>query len=209
MDRLATRTLDGFLERLAAREPAPGGGASAAVHVAQGAALLAMVARYSDGDAYAEHASTIADVLAEADALRREALRLADDDAAAFALVGDAYKLPRGTEAEAERRREQIAASLVGAARPPAEVVRVAARLVELAERLEPIGNRNVITDVAAATEALRAAATTARVNIEINLGGIRDAAARSELEAVAATVDSIASRAEAVTAAVRRSIAP
>ena len=38
------------------------------------------------------------------------------------------------------------------------------------------MGNRNVVSDVAAAAEAARAAATTARVNIEINLGGIPDA---------------------------------
>ena len=42
-------SIEDFLDRLAARMPAPGGGAVAALHAAQGAALLAMVARYSDG----------------------------------------------------------------------------------------------------------------------------------------------------------------
>ncbi|WP_411142455.1 cyclodeaminase/cyclohydrolase family protein [Streptomyces sp. x-80] len=42
-----------FLARLADRLPAPGGGASAALHAAQAAALLGMVARYSTGEKYA------------------------------------------------------------------------------------------------------------------------------------------------------------
>ena len=38
-----------FLARLAARVPVPGGGAAAALHAAEGAALLGMVARYTTG----------------------------------------------------------------------------------------------------------------------------------------------------------------
>ena len=45
-------TIAAFLDQLAARVPAPGGGATAALHAAQAAALLAMVARYSDGPKY-------------------------------------------------------------------------------------------------------------------------------------------------------------
>ena len=50
------QTIEAFLGELAARVPAPGGGATAALHAAQAAALLAMVARYSDGPRYdADH----------------------------------------------------------------------------------------------------------------------------------------------------------
>ena len=56
----------------------------------------------------------------------------------------------------------------------------------------------------ATAAEGARAAATTARVNIEINLGGIPDAAAREELRDDARAVDALAERADKVTAAVR-----
>ena len=44
-------TIGSFLTRLAARSAAPGGGATGALHAAQAAALLAMVARFSDGPA--------------------------------------------------------------------------------------------------------------------------------------------------------------
>ncbi|MGH3819817.1 MAG: cyclodeaminase/cyclohydrolase family protein, partial [Pseudonocardiaceae bacterium] len=76
-----------------------------------------------------------------------------------------------------------------------------------LAEDLLPVGNPNVITDVAAAAEAARAAATTARVNIEVNLNGITDPVVAAELTRVAALVDGIAERAERITAAVRHKI--
>ena len=47
-------TITAFLDQLAARVPAPGGGATAALHAAQSAALLAMVARYSDAAKYVD-----------------------------------------------------------------------------------------------------------------------------------------------------------
>lgn len=196
-----------FLARLADRVPAPGGGASAALHAAQAAALLGMVARYSTGEKYAGHTLTIERIITETDELRSLALKLAEDDAAAFTAVTDAYQLPRDTDAAKAARSAAIATALVGAGKPPAEVIAVAQTAVGLAEELLPIGNRNVITDIAAATEAARAAATTARLNVEINLGGITDERARAELAAEAGKVDDIAARAEQVTAAVRKEI--
>jgi methenyltetrahydrofolate cyclohydrolase len=203
-----TDTLSSFLGQLAARVPAPGGGATAGLHAAQAAALVAMVARYSDAPKYAEHADTIAAVTAAADQLRARALELAEDDAAVFGEVAGAYALPKATEEEVAARSAAIATALVAAARVPAEVVGVADRTLRLAEQLLPIGNRNVISDVAAAAEAARAAATTARVNVEINLAGIRSADVRAELAAALEAVDDVVARAERVTAAVRSELA-
>jgi formiminotetrahydrofolate cyclodeaminase len=201
-------SIEGFLTALADRVPAPGGGATAALHAAQAAALVAMVARYSDGPRYAEHAGAIERIRDAADELRENALTLAEDDAAAFTSVTEAYRLPKATPAAAADRSAAIAAALRRAARPPAFVIGVAARALDLAEDLLPIGNRNVVSDVAAAAEAARAAATTARVNVEINLVGIDDAQARSELLAAAGSVDGLCDRADKVTSAVRAELA-
>jgi formiminotetrahydrofolate cyclodeaminase len=201
---MRTDTIESFPDRLAARVPAPGGGATAALHAAQAAALVAMVARYSDSAKFADHAEEITNIAATADRLRQNALGLAEDDAAAFTAVMQAYGLPRGTPGEAAARSEAIAGALVAAAHVPAIVIAVAEHVLSLTEQLLPIGNRNVISDVAAAAEATRAAATTARVNVEVNLGGIKNAATRRELAAVADTVDDLVLRAEKVTAAVR-----
>jgi len=195
-------TIAAYLDRLAARVPAPGGGAAAALHAAQAAALLAMVARYSDGERYdAEMMSRIA---GEADVLREDALALAEADAAAFAAVAEAYKLPR----ETEDRSASISAALADATRPPADVVRIAVLLIRLAEELLTAGNHGMITDVAAAAAAVRAAAVTSRLMIEVNLKRITDQVLRDEFAATAAVTDTIAARADEIVRAVRQEIA-
>jgi formiminotetrahydrofolate cyclodeaminase len=199
-------TIAGFLGQLAARVPAPGGGATAALHAAQAAALLAMVARYSDGAKY--DAELMNRVVSEADGLRDEALTLAEADAAAFGAVAQAYRLAKSTAEEQAARSAAIAAATAGAAQPPADVIRLALLLVALAEDLLPAGNRNVITDVAAAAEAARAAAVTARLNVEVNLRGISDPAVVAEFVATAAVTDDVTARADRVVAAVREVIA-
>jgi formiminotetrahydrofolate cyclodeaminase len=201
-------TISAFLNRLADRIPAPGGGASAALHAAQAAALLGMVARYSDGPKYAEHQEAIGRTVAESDRLRGLAIQLAEDDAAAFGAVAEAYRLPKANDDEKAARSAAIAAALVGAAEPPARVVELAEHLVALAEELLPIGNRNVVSDVAAAAEALRAAAGTAQVNVEVNLSGIKNQTVRAALAARAEKADGIKTRADKVTATVREEIA-
>jgi methenyltetrahydrofolate cyclohydrolase len=197
-------TIDSFLHALADRVPTPGGGASAALHAAQAAALVAMVARYTDGPKYAEHAELVQRVRDAADRLRGEALNLAEADVAAFTAVADAYQLQKDDGVKSAERSAAIEEAVLAAARPPEALVRLVSRILALAEELLPVCNRNVISDVAAAAEAARAAATTARVNIEINLGGVTSIAARGELQAAAKSVDRLAERADLLTTAVR-----
>jgi formiminotetrahydrofolate cyclodeaminase len=196
-------SIDAFLAALAARTAAPGGGAVAALHVAQAAALLAMVARYSDGPAYAGNADAIGWVLAEAELLRESCTDLMAADAVAFGAVAGAYKLPRDTAELADARAAAIAAALIGAAEPPAAVINAAARLVEIAGILRPIGNANVIADVAAAAEAIRAGVATARINLEVNLRGITDGAARARFAEAVGLARHVAEKAAEVSAAV------
>ncbi len=199
--------LGDFLDQLAERVPAPGGGAASALQAAQGAALLGMVARYTTGEKYAQHQVTIGRIIAEVDELRAIALRLAEADADAFLAVTDAYRLPQGTEQERADRAGAISQALANAAWPPAQVISVAGMVVDLAEALVVIGNRNVLSDVAAAAESARSAAATARVNVEVNLAGITDEQASLEMIAETGKADDIIARAEQITASVRDQI--
>ena len=199
--------LGDFLDQLAERVPAPGGGAASALQAAQGAALLGMVARYTTGEKYAQHQVTIGRIIAEVDELRAIALRLAEADAEAFLAVTDAYRLPQGTEQERADRAGAISQALANAAWPPAQVISVAGMVVDLAEALVVIGNRNVLSDVAAAAESARSAAATARVNVEVNLAGITDEQASLEMIAETGKADDIIARAEQITASVRDQI--
>jgi methenyltetrahydrofolate cyclohydrolase len=122
--------------------------------------------------------------------------------------VSAAYRLPRGSDDESAKRSAAIEAATLGAARPPEALIGLVSQILDLAEELLPVSNRNVVSDVAAAAEAARAAATTARVNVEINVGGISDTDARAALVAAANSVDGLTDRAELLTAAVRAELA-
>ncbi|MGJ0386492.1 cyclodeaminase/cyclohydrolase family protein [Paenarthrobacter nicotinovorans] len=179
---ISSETINDYLSRLASRQPTPGGGAAAALHAAQGAALVAMVARYTTGAKFEQHAALVARITSAADHLVVEALRLADADEHAFQTVIDSYKLPSDTDELKSARSAAIQDALVQAAQTPAQLIRVAGEVVSLATDLLDAANPNVISDVAAAADAARAAATTARVNIDINVVAIKDSAARSRL---------------------------
>lgn len=169
----AEATLAGYLSDLAAKIPAPGGGAVAALHAAQGAALIAMVARYTTRAKDAEHRPVVDRIIEAADTARERALALADADAAAFTAVGNAYKLPKDTPEEIDARTAAINAALIGAAQVPAAVVDEADEVLSLAAELLPIGNPNVVSDIGAAADACRAAAATSQLNIEINVAAL------------------------------------
>jgi formiminotetrahydrofolate cyclodeaminase len=174
--------LSDFLKVLAARETSPGGGVTAALHVAQAAALVARCARLTDER----------EVVAEAEALSMHALRLAEKDAHAVTTVSRAR--PGDQRAVLDARR--------GACVPPADVIAAAAVVLDLAERVPP--DPQVAADLAAAAEAARAAAATARVGIEVHLAGLpADEALRETVAGVAALCE----RADRVTSAVREAV--
>lgn len=204
---ISSETTESYLNRLASREPTPGGGAAGALHAAQAAALISMVARFSTGPKFAEYDDDVAEILERAEELRPQALALADADEDAFRTVIAAYGLPRGSDEEKAARTRAIQMSLVAATVPPRELVVVADAVVELGRRIADFCNPNVISDVAAAAEAARAAAATARVNLEINLAGIKDTDVLSSLVSAIETADVVIEEADFLSERVRKQI--
>ncbi|WP_431813628.1 cyclodeaminase/cyclohydrolase family protein [Kocuria sp. cx-455] len=176
-----SQNIRAYVERMASDEPAPGGGAAAALQLALGAALVGMSARYTTAP---EHADDARRAAGRAEELIPAALRLADADADAFGALSAAYALPKASDREQSERSRAIQEATVGAARPPRDLVGVGAEVFELTRELETWVNPNVLSDVAAAAEATRAAIATAVVTIEINLASLKDPATRDELSA-------------------------
>ena len=160
-------TLGQFLDQIAAREPAPGGGAAAAVAAAMAAGLVAMAARFS-GDGL-EHAE---DVVTQAEMLRLRAAPLAQADADAYQRVIEALALPHESSSKArELRRQTIRRALEGAANVPLRVAEISADVAGLAATVAESGNPNLRGDaVTAGLLAAAAARSTARL-IDINVG--------------------------------------
>lgn len=154
------RTVGEFLDDVAARTSAPGGGAVTAIAVSAAAALVTMAARFADGPA--------AEALAErGERLRAELTPLADADGDAYRAVLDAYRLP----AERPDRRTRIAATLQRATEVPLRIAEAGAQIAAMADEIAATGNRSLIGDARTAAElaasAARAAAALAEINIE------------------------------------------
>jgi glutamate formiminotransferase/formiminotetrahydrofolate cyclodeaminase len=167
-------TLDGWLEELASSAPVPGGGSAAALAGAVAGALVAMVARLTVGrKAFAAAEARAREILAEAEALRAQLRRLVDEDAAAYAKVSEAYKIPKSTAG----RSRTIDAALVGAAETPIAMARGAMRLIALASDIGEIGNPNARSDARVAESLARAALAGAIENVRINVASLSEPA--------------------------------
>jgi formiminotetrahydrofolate cyclodeaminase len=176
--KLAERPLTGLLEAFRSPSPTPGGGSAAALAGALGASLLAMVA------ALPRHrAATQEDVERLQAAGRRctdVALRmtaLVDEDAAAYDAVVAAYRLPKASEQEKAARRAAVQAALGGAIAVPLEVMRRCADAIEAGPVVASFGHAGASSDAAAGLELLAAAARAARLNVDVNVAGLDDAA--------------------------------
>lgn len=166
-----------YLDALASAAPVPGGGAAAAVTVAQGLALLAMVCNLTIGKKkFAAVESEAQDLLGRVTTLRTEAMALAEADMATFRDVMEAYRLPTETAAQADAKRDALASATRAAAEPPYRLMRLAVDALPLADRLEQIGNPNVISDVRVGRHLLLAGIQASRENVEINLGSLSPA---------------------------------
>lgn len=159
-----------LLDRLAARQPTPGGGAAAAITAAMAAGLLGMAARFS--------AAQLVDApgrAAYADRARSQVAALAEQDAEAYQAVLAAFALPR--EPDPDVRRRQIRRTLERAARIPTEIAEaasgVAVEAAVLAQRGNPTLRGDAFTAVTLAAAAARSAAELVQLNTELgNLGG-------------------------------------
>ena len=197
-----------WLDELASAAPAPGGGAAAAMVAAVGAGLIEMVCNLTIGKPrYAEHEEVMRAALITATELRLSAGQLAAEDAAAFGAVSQAYRLPKESAQEKAARAGAIQGALIEAADVPLRVAAVAAEVIGLSDRILAGANVNVISDVAVAASAGRAALDSAVINVEINLAAMSDASARAALRGDLDRLAPASAVADRVVAAVRHRI--
>lgn len=123
-------------------------------------------------------------------ALQQQLTEAIDEDAMAYDHVVAAYKLPKGSEAETAARTAAVQQALRAASDVPLGIMRLSAGALKLAETAAERGNRSAASDVGVAAVLLRAGFDGARLNVEINLGGVKDAAyveaARAEVARLA-----------------------
>lgn len=158
-------SLKKYLDDLAAKLPAPGGGSAAALNAALGAALISMVVNFTLGKAkYAQYEKELNSILERSEKLREEFLNLVDLDVVAYKSgnIRDALDVPF-------------------------MLSRLCFEAIKLCPGLVKKGNARLISDVAVAVVLLEGAFASAYFNVEINLKSLGDVklvrSIRSELK--------------------------
>jgi len=204
----STQQLGEWLSDLGSADPAPGGGAAAAVTASLAAALVEMVCNVSAGKAgLEEHEQHLAQVRDAASGFRLGSLTLADHDTEAFTALLAAYRLPREDPAQQAARREAVQAATLRAATVPLEIAGNGAGVARLAAQLPGRSARSVLSDVGVAATCAAAAIDAAAVNVEINLRTLTDSAIRVTLSDRLARHLADGDRARQLAAEVRREI--
>ncbi len=159
---------------VASDSPSPGGGAVAALVVAQAAGVAAMAGRYSAGHSGSD-AAPLSDLIADADRLREHAAQLADADADAEAYEAYLRAVRMSREHDPAGRAAAIATATSDAADVPLKTAGAAADVARIALVLVEHGNRNLRSDAAAAASLAASAATTAAIMVVENLAKTPD----------------------------------
>ncbi len=153
MKKYQDTNLKKYLDDLAAKLPAPGGGSAAALTAALGASLVSMVVSFTLGKPrYAQYEKELQVTLGKSERLRAEFLNLVDLDVAAY---------------RSKNLRDALDV--------PFMVCRLCFEGMKLLPVLIKKGNVNLISDVAVAAALLESAFASAYFNVEINLKSLND----------------------------------
>ncbi len=161
-----------FVEQLAAPTATPGGGSAAAAAAAMAAGLATMVASMSRGKkAYAQYERELSEAISRLSLLREELKSAIDADAESYNAVMAAYKKTK----ESAAADGIVDSALKQATSVPLSVAERAREVLSLVEKLRPITNPNMKSDLTTAAALARAAIDGALANVEINLESLKD----------------------------------
>lgn len=176
MTTIASHSFDSLLSSIAAKTPSPGGGAVACASGALAAALANMVVAYSLGKKnLAAHQQDLDSASAALTRLRSMLVELGDEDAQAYALVNELQKLPENDP----RRRAELPAAIQASIQIPMAAIAACDDLLRLCERLAPITNTYLHSDLAIAAVLAESSARASRWNVLVNVALLPDPAAR------------------------------
>jgi formiminotetrahydrofolate cyclodeaminase len=165
-----------FIELLASKEPAPGGGSAAALVGSIGVALSSMVANLTIGkEKFKDKEELMKEIVQKNEKLQKELLELIEKDAEAFNKVADALKLPKNNPEEKEKRKEILENALKEASLVPLEVMKKSLEALKILENTLGNSTPNAVSDIGVSALCLKSAIQSAWLNVKINLVSIRD----------------------------------
>ncbi|WP_024333296.1 glutamate formimidoyltransferase [Desulfotignum balticum] len=188
---LASMSLRGFIEEIAARTSAPGGGSASAAMAAMGIGLGSMVAKLTQGmrkfESVESQMQKSIPVLHE---LTKELIPMIDADTSAFNEYMEGLRLPKGTEAEKQIRLAKMQAGLKAAIQIPLTTMRLGDRAWDTLCEVAKFGNPASKSDVQVGAKALETGIWGAFQNVLINMKNIKDEPFKAETMAEAMAIE-------------------
>ena len=169
-------TLTQFLDALSEGSATPGGGSVSALAGCLGSALVEMVANLTLGKKpFEAHEAELQKVREEAHSHREALADTIARDIDAYQEVMNAYLLPKTTEEEKRKRKEEIQKCLKRAADPPLFTAATSLKVMKLCQEAVEKGNPNAISDAAVGALLADAALWGGTFNVLVNLSALED----------------------------------
>lgn len=177
---LVEKDLKDFVHGVASASSTPGGGSVSALVGSLGGALTSMVGNLTiDRKAYdnvpQEKKTPMEQNFKEISKLIDELINLVNEDATAFDDVMEAFKLPKKTEDDMQKRSEAIQLGYKKALEVPLRCGEKCFEILKLQDVFAKYGNINAITDVGIGTLLAYSGLEGALFNVTINLKSIKD----------------------------------
>ena len=152
-----------------------GGGSASALSGALACGLIGMVCKLSIKKDYGISPDEQLEYAKELEELREKLLSGIVDDANAYGVIIDAYKLPKETEEEKETRKKAIANSGIVVATAPMENARLCRRVYDIGIELKGKKNPNCNSDLVIGCDLAKVGTNGCIMNIEVNLSLVKD----------------------------------
>ncbi|SMD10159.1 glutamate formiminotransferase / formiminotetrahydrofolate cyclodeaminase [Desulfocicer vacuolatum DSM 3385] len=188
---LASMTVREFIEEVAARTSAPGGGSASAAMAAMGTGLGAMVAKLTQGvRKFESKESQMQAVIPVLNDLTQSLIPMIDKDTSAFNEYMEGLRMPRNTEAEKVARKVKMQAGLKTAIQVPLETMSLGDKAWDALITTAEHGNPASKSDVQVGAKALETGIWGAFQNVLINMANIEDEDYKAEILAQAQAME-------------------
>jgi len=175
---LANLTVRGFIEEIAARTSAPGGGSASAAMAAVGTGLGSMVAKLTQGVRKFESVDAhMRDNIPTLHELTQKLIPMIDADTSAFNEYMEGLRMPRGTDAEKKARIAKMQAGLKTAINVPLGTMRLGDGAWDALCEVAKYGNPASKSDTQVGARALETGIWGAYQNVLINIKDVHDEA--------------------------------
>jgi glutamate formiminotransferase/formiminotetrahydrofolate cyclodeaminase len=183
LEPLAGLTVRSFIEEVAARTSAPGGGSASATVAAIGTALGSMVAKLTYGvrkfEKVQPHMQKAIPVL---HGLTQQLIPMIDADTSAFNDYMEGVRMPQSTNEEKRARNDAMQAGLKTAIQVPLTTMRLGDMAWDSLCEVAGYGNPASSSDTLVGARALEVGIWGAYQNVLINMVDIQDAAYKEEV---------------------------